>query len=1685
MAERDIIFRAKFLQDEAVRAFKQYIQTLGAEIVAFNNKIEQNQQKTDQKLKEEVQAVKKAEQEKLDEFIARRLTIRRMAAEQLEEVKANANRAVAIEEQAEAEKTRLFLQRLEREQNAQKEATRLANKLANETDTARAAAQRGEKFGNIQGRGLDLTSQLGDQLPNLQNRIDIFRASGSEALRKGLIEQRAYTSGLQTLENRYATLSKQLGVYNLKIEENVAFTQQDVIALRKLEGEMADFGRTVDNVEQKVAESNIAIEKNSQQYSKMFKDAVIGGFALQQLGGFLRIYLTQPLIEAGKEIVNITLKFDELQTLLAERGGKDIDEIGKSMDTVGKVAKLRNFDLEASVTLYSRLFEATRGAISDKLFETIGKGISQVSSTLESSEKRAFLGQIQDVLGGGDVANLQKTLSLVPAIKSVFDEVKKNGEVIGKPLTDMDALIAAFQKFADLPALSDLSTKVKNISVDFELLSERIGRIYKEDLAELADFVSGRIIPLFTRWIDQLESASETTKALALAVAGLVVSFGTLISTIGLVLVAGFGLASLVRGLTASLAVLVGGMTEAEVATASFTTLLSSVTAEGTAIGGVLETIGTIIAEVVTPAVAFLSATIAAVVALLGVVIYQNLSDLQTSLLNLGKDILNLIWKALKAIYDVISGIIEALIALFKWLDQFTTVQEVLQFIAIILSFIINAIGVIISALAAVFDTISKIFQLFKDWEKYGIEEAAVRFKVAMLENLKSIIKYLPTFAQAWFNIDEQIRKAKEQTHKYADETDNATDKAKTLTQAFAQQTKQIETLTEAIKKQAQERIKAQNQEYNAYLTNNQNQQTAQIDATKSDLQTKLDKLDLSNEEQANLALQVQEQINQQESAKRRIEQQTAATRRIVEFKDEQIAKLRELEQQSRQQNKTYAQSFLNIMANTLQYGGDTQKDVKEALESNLKAANEFQNDFQYVYSKDREQIITFLGNQINAFNDEVKAIEEQSKNTFADIEKSNENIKKLKLKIEEKRKELGRIQETGTLEEQKAKLELQVKDNEAKLEIIKDLLKRDKIALSTAFDIFQSIETDEVRLAEEIAGIDLKIADVNAPYDTNKRKENKIKSDSAIKEKREEIKERFKKDKLDLVRDFINTAKDTNRQARELIEAFQQENDRFIDSLIGMAGLGAADKDRFDRAIADSKKMSAVVSGQLRDSYKSLNDLAPFTLLNNTFAPLGKTGSPTKFSGVADMVTNFVTKLKNTPFSALDEKGIDKFLEEGKKLLNFFSDEELGTGLDENERAQIQEFIARYLKFMEDLKAAREDMSDKNERALVKENEFLIAQKEHQRDLLDLEQQKIDLQKESLADNLDARAGNVRSLKDLSGVVYDALTGSRQKLFALEKESLENQRAVAQLEMEIALARLEVEQQIYLLKLQESKASQETIDRAKDAFEKQIILTRQRGQLEMDNLNLQIERLNQFSGSIGEVFTQAISGLFAAFTKGKEDTLDKAVTDAKDGAPPIVGHEAAHQTEKNVKTQLDWLNKLKGGLKTSKDFIFAFGDALMQLEKITIGTIVRAVKEELKALGQKMLIKSLEYAALALAALVFGDGATATKATAASIAYGVAAATAYAGAGILGMLDGNGEQKSANNSAAAATSTADNEAKIQTLKQQALSVIIRLDIYQDDSTVVKKQIKALNQNTELTNITVNQQQGWIIPQNP
>jgi hypothetical protein len=1388
------------------------------------------------------------------------------------------------------------------------------------------------------------------------------------------------------------------------------------------------------------------VTASQERIGQGFLNIAVRSYALHQIGNFLERTVTQPLKELAHEVLDTTLRFDILQQLLTQRAGKSVDQVGKSFDAVGRIAKLRNLDLETSVNLYSKLFEATRGALDDQLFEKIGKGLSNVLTTIESSEKRAFFGQIQDVLGGGNVANLQRTLSLAPALKSVFDEIQQANDT----LSDKDTLIQAFAKLGELPALGDLATKIKNVRVEFELLAYKIGQVYKKDIENIVTFISDKAIPALDNLFEKFRTAPPLLQRIVALAAGLAAALAPIVSTLGTIILL---------------------FPNSALATGFFSTILETLAG---------------IPALLNP----ITAVVVGLVAILTKAFVENQGGFRDAVDYLMETALPTLGNILKALYDTLKNIVLIFVNFYNLIDKIIPLTATIGVIASGLVYILaSAIS-----LLNVLQVIPAILGFVADILNGDIELAFARISLAVVKMLADI-KPLSDLLKYIFGVDLQDNVKdlqKEVTsleHAQGIYNDTAItgaqqqDRAqKELLSRYQQVQTSVRAITEAIKEQNRaidaqiaKNRQAAVERANQYANQLAQERTAGFaqGASDADISTQegRDKATAAFETsltsqtlgvEAERVQRIQKNIRayltkQREGIVNALEKEVKQNGEQLDKDTKQIyetyAEL--LEQAITQKQNITAEGGDNYIFNILQkrISGLKVSDVQiKALAQYLANEREL---FKQTFKGEVDDTSEILNNQ--------KSANEKRQQFYENLRKAAEEEEKIRKSAPIQNQLSGIEYDIERLQGYKSSL-LALKDEYVDLDKFVGALTGIEDQLITAFK-------ERADKEKELAFIQYKNgAEYNAAID---------KIDQQLKENIDKLKDTTRHDKDEVFRSINKDQVQQADQLRGLIESLQSNVTDFIDKSIATGNL-------------DENKIRKINSGydfifQLL-SEQNLKKLQELTRLATPI--LGGIAG-----GVAEPLRKAFEELSKVSETDLANPQVRQAMidqsEDVVKILNGYIN--ASNQLDPQGRAQIELFINQYIKFIGLLNEGQSVLTKKIDidvlKLRVKEEDL-----NRQQDIVDLTRDELDLTQQIL--QLRQQRGvtpDIKGLGSFGKAIVDIFDNGRKAQNELQKEILKQELQAAQIEIDLAITRLQIEEQIYILKLKEAGATDAEIQKVREEYEHEIDLIKEKGVLQKTLIEEQLKALQEFSGGIGDIFGQILGKVFGKLiggaAKASGDAVGNSGGDEEDTGlsgqgvldDPVVSDASVDATEQNVKETNGWLDNLKGGLKTTKDAIFALGDAIAATNDLSVKGILRTIKAELKALGTKLAIKALEFAALAAAALVFGDYATAGKAAAAAVAYGVASAAAFAGAGLIGTIDGNGAantQSSASRSAGTSNAATPANDK-QILKQQALSVFIALDIRTDDGIIIKKNIKALNQNTELTNLTLNSQEGW------
>lgn len=1422
---------------------------------------------------------------------------------------------------------------------------------------------------------------------------------------------------LSTALNEFGKFAKDVEFRLRKIYENVRQDKAD-----------AGYGVFGTNKAQ-VARAEKEIKESQNRVGDGFVNLAIRSYALHQFGNFLNQTVTQPLIRLKDEIIQTTLRFDTLEKLLVERGNRSMKQVGETIDLVGRTAKLRNLDLEMTVTLYSRLFEATRGAIDDKTFETLAKGLSQVMTTIESGEKRAFFGQIQDVLGGGNVANLERTLSLAPALKTVYDEIQATTEVA---LSQQEALMMSFERLAGLPALTDLQTKVKNIRVEFELMAYRIGQIYKDEFEQIVDFITDRVIPAIDNLLDRFQQAPELVQNL-IAVLGVAAAIiAPILSTLG-----------------------------------TFVLLFPSATAESAFVGQITGFL-TKLPSLLNP----ITAIIAALVAILAKAFSENAGGFRDAL-NYLVDILGgTFWNILKGLYDTLTSIVAIFVNFYNLIDSIIPLTTTIGVIATGLAYILATLISLVNLIAIIPTTLRFIADLLSG----DIDLAFERFMLniyKMLDALGPIAKLIELvfgvdLKQKIKDAEVEVARLDKTTKNLADSTELTKEQQDALQLAFEQNKNSIKSLTDA--------IKAQNDAIDEQILKNRQlarEREAQLDrfmaqsrqASYLDTVDSADLTSIEGKEKARDALG-------SFTASVDVSAQAERSQRIQKNLREFLGKQREAILNAIQKETTESGEKLDAdtKALYLRYA----EYLKQVIFGNVDITDE--NYQAFIYKRLQEQITKSKGNEAQlrllfGFIQNERTLFQQVRR--GEIKNIQETIKAAEV-IGNKKRELQQKIEEAEAEDQKvrqlAPLGINLTDLEGQIDRLRDA--RDNYAelagevqdLTQFLNTLASYETELLKANDRRAKILVEMAEIEQETEAKRRAEkDKIEQDRQGNQL--QIQAESQKKRNDILKKILGTEITQRQELNKLYQELQGLYQERID-LTRQAGIQLDPKTFQDF----NKNLDAMFANDVEPKLQRLKRIVEasrdaFMGTNEVFAGLSKIGQGIKLIGQNDLSNP--TKRKEF----LDQAQVVQ------EILQKYLDTATQVG-DEQGAAQIQIFIKAYIDLVETLRKGEGVLTQKLDAnlqgLLLRESEL-----ERQRQIVELTENELDLTREIL--NLRKEAGqiNVKDLKGLGKQILDVLSGGRLSDYEIEKQIIEQKIAAAKLELEISILRLQIEMEILVAKLRAAGVSEAEIQKVRTQYESLIDKIKEEGELRRILLDEQMKGLEVFSGSFGDVLFQGIAKALSKLL-GQEDEPRVTVLDDEGNEQeiedPLAG--AADSTDDTA----DAVDDLDAKYAKLSKTVGTVAKAILNMNDLSLKSIRNAVAATLDAIAQEALVRALQYAAIAISAAVFGDWGTAGRAAAAAAAWGAVAIAAKLGADFIRTSD---EGSSANSSASASRSAGvsageyDPDRDPAILRQKALSVFIALDIRTDDGIIIKKNIKAINQNTELTNLIANSSEGW------
>lgn len=1504
----------------------------------------------------------------------------------------------------------------------------------------------------------------------------VFLKDVDSAVRKGLVSEQA----ANVARNRAEDILKRLATRYTDLKDKVLLqgkaTEDDVLAMRKLERELENVSTELERTGQNLSKTSIGFKESQKASDRFFKGIVIGGFALQQAGGAMNLYITQPLIAAGKEILKFTLQFDTLETLLRERSNKSEKEIAQSISVVTEAAKLRNFELEQAVTLYSKLFEATRGRLNDKEYQTVAKGLSAVSSQLEAGERRSFIGQIQDVLGGGDVAGLEKTLSLAPLLKTYFDEIKS---AAAGAKTDAEIMMEAFIALNAQAPINDLETKFKNIGVTVQTMGERFGRVYKDDLSKFIDYINEKVFPTVDRLLTQFENLDSGTQNLILGAVASVAALAPVAFTLGTLAVVSGGVYYAIQGVSAIIAVLTDSTLAASIATKSLTSLLLS---SETATTGVASVFAGLTATTVALVAGFTA------VALWGGYVIAKSKLLRSEFYELGKsgvEVFSTLGEITGELYELVKAFSETTIAVaaFKAIFQATEVS---------LAIVTRTMRLVSSGFTEGFTAIATVLKFVNDIINDGLDVAFARLDVRLGEMQQRIISLLPYgkelvdfFSQllGGRSLDEmqaervkQLKAVEQGLDKFKGKAGDTATTFESLNKKQAvwnQVNKNSEDYLKALTKQITESSEALRKNTAEMIRNAEARNAAskgvQLDDQAKQQDEKREKLDLSNPEKAAEAIRLfnlAAELKRKSEFTKRIADAKNQYREAVEEISTEIGKLADEAEKAQASGALYLRALQERLNKANATGA---AEVKKVLDDALTVRPEEQLG-QYI--RNAVARLNIQANDIRAalnnydvFNTQQQA---EGRKFLADI-----------LKAQEEKGDAKSIAQLQSASDDIKKVEEEIRKQISDVLAIspEDLAIGDKIEqIDQRFgDILKLYTGGTLSNGQEIKyGLLGYEKLINEIENKNNSADFEMKLDDIKKRLKSIPAELFKQQQeqlRDLTQGLINSYKETQEQTKKLVDEINKNRLSQIDVYVDMARAGFGDKEGFEKLLKQLNETSAAyqASSTVVDKLKALrrnwqdnvgaslstNQIETTVGVNTQFDDLGKLIKDIESNGITeDKIKKIVTILSSIA-GLMATVNLSDVPKDGKSIFS-------------EALKQINEVLTQTVELDDKSREIYERIQKLRQDYRIAEKEAAVENISTRRDILELELQ---ISEERRKQGLQIQGKGVIGL---AKTFLDILRGESAVIAEAQKKRLEIEIQINKAEYELSLAKLQIEQEITVERLRQLGKSEEEIELVKKRQETEIENLKRKYELEDELLKMQREGISEYGGSIGDIILgglgDVIGGIFKKKKKDKEE--DSTV-------PPVISDDSADTTDKNADRQKSALEKLSGGLLKTKNLIFAVGNAIAQMEELSVQSMLKAIKARLDAKAKEYLVYSLEYAALSIASLIFGDTKAAGEAAVASGLYLAAAGAAKGASALIGSFikDDNKVAQNAKNNEANVSD--DDETKNRIIRQKAYEVYINIDSRQDEGIIQRIQINAINSNGELSNLSRNSQAGF------
>lgn len=1253
----------------------------------------------------------------------------------------------------------------------------------------------------------------------------------NEAVDKGLISEQRANSARDRAEAKLNALRKAVQNVSIAVEHNGKATNGNIVSLKRIIARYDQLEDTLQRNERQLAKSSLNMTELDKRADRFFKGLVVGGFALQQFGGALNIYLTQPLLRAVKAVGESVLKFDDFEETLRVIGNRTPQEIKKAYDVIREVARQPNIELEQTLDLFTKVTEASKGLVSDTQFREIGLGLSRVLGSIEPSERRGFFGQLTDILSGGEASNIDKTLAGVPRLKVAYNEIQ---EAAGGALTQQEAVLRAFQQLSTEPAIDGLRNKLKNLRDNILLFGKRLGDLYKDRIERTVVFIEERMYPIIDKTIKRIEQSPFLQNLLAGATAFLAV-LAPLAFTLGTVAVVGAGIRSLFTGIAGSFGFAAKKGLELKIATDGLTTLMTPIASKT----GMLSRIAGFLPRILS----FLNPVTLAITALVtAVILIVKASDeAQESL----KGLLDNLSSGAVAIFNNIIGLVKDLasliVSVFNDIGSFLTDIGVTDVLGSLVSTLIQILDVVLQLVVVLSGSMVLALRFIVDILNDGLTVAIEKLE-------KRFVDIIPKFLLDLLGIERASLKAKVGIEELSEEQEEANKKTaefqKTISDLSSALEKQNKVLGENIKK-----LREQKQAHISAIIGT----IRGIESSRAGrIISGTDFTDSVSVTQSRSALGIQNQNALKSAAE---EDAREYGKRASEAFEAFIKELDRIVEGNK--NKPSVKKAIEDFKLKLYEGVVTDRDV---IATSVKASSDIES------LEGRQAFATAFQRLLFSHLQTMKAIQNLQTKTFQVRSENLDAEREFNEKLLEAQKEEDKNKDIYSLDKKSSDMEDELEASNRRVDIAEEEYEK-----TGQFNFFIRRINDEMIVQRNLLKQQLIIQrDIDL-------------LNAKTKAERDLIKKRFQDDLergtdgslperlTGFYKSFTQAEEAIKELTKDLLAELRENDKALVELEIELTRRGGGSTSKFAELLENATDVSddtEDILDNLRRLSKIISDAGHgFITAKGTDVDEFVNGFHTLRNGLAAVIEN--TKIDDT-------KSLEEFIKQASLLLDILSSNDFDR-LDDSSKASLLSLITNIGLSIEKAKETVDKLNDSTEYRIVKQKELALATEEAQLSELKHERELLDIAKQILAERRKKTPSTL-------GGIFDAVLGGNKKKNEEERELLELEAEILQSELEIALLRLEIEKEILILR---AEGDTERIQKIEELFKKETQHIKERAGLEDILLRERIANIGS-SDSLKSIISESIgdllSGIFKkkdknpAVTKEEADETEKSV---------------------------------------------------------------------------------------------------------------------------------------------------------------------------------------------------------------